>query len=588
MIVAKIHVNNAIAHTVYRKVIPAGVIGAQVEFEYAEDVWSGLHKTVVFRGPVTKDVVTDANIVTIPPEVVEKPLYPLSVGVYGLDTDGNLAIPTIWADLGIVRESANPSGDTTTDPSLPVWAQIKQIADEAKQQALSVRNDADSGAFDGAPGPQGLQGPPGIPGQPGPQGIPGTDGRDGVDGKDGAPGADGKTPEYGVDYGTPEQIAGIAQQAADVLRPEVNQLNKDIAAEAKRAKEAEDNRIKKFYTGNLGAVSVPDSDDGAVRNLVIWGRSEQFTTTGAQLLDIPSNMVDYDISGVKWTINPDGSITAKGATEESHSVMQKYYLSLPIGKYTLSVMQPSAVRTIIVLRRDKAEWIIVRGQASQTFTVDGTESLIEFYLQVNPQTTVDSTVYPMLNAGDTAIPWEPYTGGAPSPSPDYPQEIKSVEPCTMTIANADGTETQTALIPVTLQGIGDVRDELYVYADGTGKLVRRYPDILSPTMTVAEQALETPIETTLTAEQVKALFDLRTYYGGTNVSFESENGVEPVVNFDYACAIENFVEYIKAAQGDNRKFIYDMGERMTDAEYVAAMAYVNSEYASALAELMEV
>ena len=228
MIIAKINVNGAIAHTVYRNVIPAGVIGAQVEFEYAEDVWSGLHKTVVFRGPVTKDVVTDANIVTIPPEVVEKPLHSLSVGVYGLDTDGNLAIPTIWADLGIVRESANPSGDTTTDPSLPVWAQIKQIADEAKQQALSVQNAADSGAFDGAPGPQGLQGPPGIPGPPGPQGIPGTDGRDGVDGKDGAPGADGKTPEYGVDYGTPEQIAGIAQQAAEVLRPEVNQLKDDL------------------------------------------------------------------------------------------------------------------------------------------------------------------------------------------------------------------------------------------------------------------------------------------------------------------------------------------------------------------------
>ena len=84
---------------------------------------------------------------------------------------------------------------------------------------------------------------------------------------------------------------------------------------------------------------------------------------------------------------------------------------------------------------------------------------------------------------------------------------------------------------------------------------------------------------------MKALFDLRTYYGGTNISYQSENGVEPVVNFDYACALENFVEYIKAAQGDDRKFIYDMDERMTDAEYVAALAYVNSEYATALTEL---
>lgn len=140
MIVAKIQVSGAIAHTLYRKVIPAGIIGAQVEFEYAEDVWKGLHKTVVFRGPVTKDVVTDANIVTIPTEVAEKPFSLLSVGVYGVDAEGNLAIPTVWADLGIVRESANPSGDPTTDPSIPVWAQIQGMIGNLEELETTARD----------------------------------------------------------------------------------------------------------------------------------------------------------------------------------------------------------------------------------------------------------------------------------------------------------------------------------------------------------------------------------------------------------------------------------------------------------------
>ncbi|MDO5765029.1 MAG: hypothetical protein Q4P84_04950 [Elusimicrobiales bacterium] len=149
MIIAKIQVNGAIARTLYKKVIPAGIIGAQVEFEYDEDVWQGLHKTVVFHGPVTKDVVTDANIVTIPKEVAEKPRSLLIVGVYGVDADGNLAIPTVWADLGLVRESANPSGDTTTDPSLPVWAQIQgmignldELDTEAKNDLVAAVNEA--------------------------------------------------------------------------------------------------------------------------------------------------------------------------------------------------------------------------------------------------------------------------------------------------------------------------------------------------------------------------------------------------------------------------------------------------------------
>lgn len=223
MIVAKIEVSGVRVNMVYRDVVPAGIIGAEIEISYTDDIWRDLRKTVVFRGAVTKDVVTDESIVTIPPEVVEAPNTALSVGVYGVDANGKLAVPTLWADLGYIRPATDPSGDTTTAPSLPVWAQIKQIADDAKQQALSVRTDADSGAFDGKPGPQGLTGDKGEKGDPGPVGPAGADG------KDGAPGTDGKTPEYGVDYGTPEQISGIAQQAAEILQPDIEKIKDDIS-----------------------------------------------------------------------------------------------------------------------------------------------------------------------------------------------------------------------------------------------------------------------------------------------------------------------------------------------------------------------
>ena len=39
--------------------------------------------------------------------------------------------------------------------------------------------------------------------------------------------------------------------------------------------------------------------------------------------------------------------------------------------------------------------------------------------------TYNDTIYPILTS-DTDVSWEPYTGGIPSPNPDYPQEIKSV------------------------------------------------------------------------------------------------------------------------------------------------------------------
>lgn len=140
MIVAKIKVDGVSATADYRKTITAGMIGAQVQFDYAADLWDGLHKTVVFRGAVTKDVITDAEVVTIPAEVVAKRGYPLRVGVYGVDADGNLAIPTIWADMGTVRDAADPSGDTTTDPSLPVWEQLKAMIGNLEELDTSAKN----------------------------------------------------------------------------------------------------------------------------------------------------------------------------------------------------------------------------------------------------------------------------------------------------------------------------------------------------------------------------------------------------------------------------------------------------------------
>lgn len=50
----------------------------------------------------------------------------------------------------------------------------------------------------------------------------------GGSGMQGPPGADGYTPVKGVDYGTPEEIAQIAQQAAQALAPVVNQIRDDI------------------------------------------------------------------------------------------------------------------------------------------------------------------------------------------------------------------------------------------------------------------------------------------------------------------------------------------------------------------------
>lgn len=134
MEIARIEVTGAMARVRYRDPIPAGLVGGTVAVDYSEDIWKGLTKIVVFRGAETRDVVTDEAVVTIPHETVAEPGKRLYVGFYGTDTDGTLVIPTIWADLGMIRDATDPSGDVSTDPSLPVYAQLAQQIGDLRDQ----------------------------------------------------------------------------------------------------------------------------------------------------------------------------------------------------------------------------------------------------------------------------------------------------------------------------------------------------------------------------------------------------------------------------------------------------------------------
>ena len=133
MTYATIQVSGARACAIFRKRIPAGLIGGEVRFEFDSE-WESRAKTVVFRGVVTKDVILadGEDTAVIPAEVVASPTFNLKVGVYGTDRQGR-AVPTLWADLGRVHDATDPSGDETTDPSLPVWAQLQKEIEELQQ-----------------------------------------------------------------------------------------------------------------------------------------------------------------------------------------------------------------------------------------------------------------------------------------------------------------------------------------------------------------------------------------------------------------------------------------------------------------------
>lgn len=122
MVIAKIEVNGIEATLLSCSTIPQGIVGATVEITYCDKIWDSLRKTVVLKGCCSKDIITDAQSVIIPADVVANSGAELLVGIYGSNMDGSLVVPTLWVRIGRIFPATKPSGDTLTDPSYSTWA----------------------------------------------------------------------------------------------------------------------------------------------------------------------------------------------------------------------------------------------------------------------------------------------------------------------------------------------------------------------------------------------------------------------------------------------------------------------------------
>lgn len=105
--------------------LTSGMVGLQCKFEF-DSAWDGLARTAVFlAGNEKRDVLLTGDTCTVPWEVLKTAGYQLVIGVYGTNADGTLVIPTVYAMCGGIASGADPSGDESTDPTLPVWGQLQ-------------------------------------------------------------------------------------------------------------------------------------------------------------------------------------------------------------------------------------------------------------------------------------------------------------------------------------------------------------------------------------------------------------------------------------------------------------------------------
>ena len=184
-------------------------------------------------------------------------------------------------------------------------------------------------------------------------------------------------------------------------------------------------KITKFYASNQGKTHLADSDDGKIQDMMIHGKSNQNQTKGKNLLKYPYIEADKTSLGITFTDNKDGSINVSGTA--TGTVYYNLYSNRDGKRLTLA----SGTYKLVTKGRSGCNVTVNNGVNSAknegTFTITEGHNEIYCYITIQEGLTVDETIYPMIQlASSIDESYEPYTGGKPSPSPDYPQEIKRV------------------------------------------------------------------------------------------------------------------------------------------------------------------
>ena len=166
---------------------------------------------------------------------------------------------------------------------------------------------------------------------------------------------------------------------------------------------------KSIITGEAEGkvILVGDALVAPPEELHVFGETLQKKTTGAQLFDKDTVTLDSYINDENGNVLPDSTKTICASDYISVSGLSNISVSGSSGNEWMAFYDNDKV--FVSGKNEYGEAIFVPENAGYArFTVKK-ESLGTF----------------MVNEGTTAKPYEPYTGGKPSPSPEYPQEIVS-------------------------------------------------------------------------------------------------------------------------------------------------------------------
>lgn len=225
-------------------------------------------------------------------------------------------------------------------------------------------------------------------------------------------------------------------------------------------------------TGNPALLENSKGNRG-LESLTLYGKSTQVSTTGAQLLPFEVGEKREGLEVFKDGIAISGArkddIYAVGRSDMGNESSYDDFPLLASGEYYV-YSDSASVNLFVVAFRNGINITLggsMKGVAVKIKVMDGDKFRIFLRLEEDFNGKVKAMI---SKTQPTASNYEPYTGGKPSPSPEYPQEIKS--------AGQGGeigvTVTGTNLLPFE---VGQKGNGFEVFADGVQVDVDREADI---------------------------------------------------------------------------------------------------------------
>lgn len=208
-----------------------------------------------------------------------------------------------------------------------------------------------------------------------------------------------------------------------------------------------DNYVMKTEEGTKLALSNPKLGSFAdvLTEFNIYGHSEQESTTGANLIDVDSMLNECLVK------NADDTYSI--LKTETNRFSKSFPVNLKAGtkvSFNADVIEYNGVYNLKLQVNTGYDTISV----GKTLTLKSDITDVTIYQDGNNDVgTYTKFKNAILSVGEAKVPYEPYTGGKPSPSLDYPQEIKSVVNPTVKVTNEDGTQFETANLTYMLNAI---------------------------------------------------------------------------------------------------------------------------------------